>query len=128
MPAEAATPRPGTFKATKIQLGYTMTFKVKGSRITDLVARVLERCDGSTTTTQTTIGPGLSWRIRGGRFSKRIKETQDGVTLYTTLEGRFTSPGKAVRDDPPGVHRRRLDLRHAQAEVHRDPAVTPVPG
>ncbi len=96
VPAEAATPRPGTFKATKIQLGYTMTFKVKGSRITNLVARVLERCDGSTTTTQTTVGPGLSWRIRGGRFSKRIKETQDGVTLYTTLEGRFTSPRKAV--------------------------------
>ena len=96
VPAQAAAPKAGNWKATKIQLGYSMTFKVKGSKITNVVARVLESCDGSSTTTQTTVGPGLTWTVKNGRFKKRIKETSDGVTLYTTLEGRFTSPTTAV--------------------------------
>jgi hypothetical protein len=92
VPAQAAAPKAGNWKATKIQLGYSMTFKVKGSKITNLVARVLENCSGSSTSTQTTVGPGLTWTVKNGRFKKRIKESSDGVTLYTTLEGRFTSP------------------------------------
>jgi hypothetical protein len=96
VPAEAAAPRAGNWKATKVQLGYSMTFKVKGSKITNVVARVLESCSDSSTTSQTTVGPGLSWTVKGGRFSKRIKESANGVTLYTTLEGRFTSPTTAT--------------------------------
>jgi hypothetical protein len=96
VPAQAATPKAGNWKATKIQLGYSMTFKVKGSKITNVVARVLESCSGSSTTSQTTAGPGLTWTVKNGRFKKRIKETSGGVTLYTTLEGRFTSPTKVT--------------------------------
>ena len=96
VPAQAATPKAGNWKASKIQLGYSMTFKVKGSKITNVVARVLERCDGSSTSTQTTVGPGLTWTVKNGRFKKRIKESANGVTLYTTLEGRFTSPTTAT--------------------------------
>jgi hypothetical protein len=96
VPAQAATPKAGSWKATKIQLGYSMTFKVKGSKITNVVARVLEQCDGSSTTTQTTVGPGLTWTVKNGRFKKRIKESSGGVTLYTTLEGRFTSATKVT--------------------------------
>jgi hypothetical protein len=93
VPAQAAAPRSGNWKASKIQLGYSMTFKVKGSKITNVVARVLEQCSGSSTSTQTTVGPGLTWNVsKSGRFKKRIKEASDGITLYTTLEGRFTSP------------------------------------
>ena len=95
-PATAAAPKSGSWKATKIERGYSMTFKVKGSKITNVVAKVLETCDGSTTSSQTTVGPGLTWTIKGGRFSGRKKESAEGVTLYTTLEGRFTSAGKAT--------------------------------
>jgi hypothetical protein len=96
VPAQAATPRAGAWKATKIQYGYSMTFKVRGARITNLVARVLETCDGSTVSTQTTVGPGLSWTVKGGRFSRRHKEVVQGVTVYTELVGRFTSPTTAT--------------------------------
>ncbi len=91
--ALAATPKNGTFKAGKgqVQLGYDLKFTVKGNKITKLVAHVLENCDGNPTSTVTTVGPNLSWTIKGGRFSGRKKETQEGVTVYTTLKGRFTS-------------------------------------
>lgn len=89
--AVAAKPRSGTFKATKVQLGYDLKFKVKGSKITDIVGHVLERCDGNSTSTTTTVAPEASWRIKGGKFSGRKKESAYGVTLYTTFKGRFTS-------------------------------------
>ncbi len=94
--AEAAVPKRGTFKSAKgqIQLGYDLTFTVDqgGKRISKVVAHVLESCDGSSTTSTTTVGPKLSWAVAGGRFSGRKKERFDGVTVYTTLQGSFTSP------------------------------------
>jgi hypothetical protein len=95
-PATAAAPKAGSWKATSIQRGYSMTFKVKGKKITNVVAKVLETCAGESTSSQTTVGPGLTWTIKGNKFSKRIKESSGGVTLYTTLEGRFTSATKAT--------------------------------
>lgn len=96
--AFAATPKPGTFKAPKgkVQRGYDLKFTVKGNRITKLVAHVLETCDGSSTSSTTTVGPSLTWTIKGGKFSGRKKETAHGVTVYTTLEGRFTSATSAT--------------------------------
>ena len=91
-PAVAATPKAGTFKATKVQRGYDLKFKVKSGKITDVVAHVLETCDGSSTSSTTTVGPDLVWKVKNGRFSGRKKESSGGVTLYTTLEGRFMSP------------------------------------
>jgi hypothetical protein len=95
--AHAATPKAGTFKAPKgqVQLGYDLKFTVKGNKITKLVAHVLENCDGSSTSSVTTVGPDLTWAIKGGKFSGRKKESSNGVTLYTTLKGRFTSPTTA---------------------------------
>ena len=95
--AYAATPKAGTFKAGKgqVQLGYDLKFTVKGNKITKLVAHVLENCDGSSTSSTTTVGPDLTWTIKGGKFSGRKKESANGVTLYTTLKGRFTSPTTA---------------------------------
>ena len=63
--------------------------------ITDVVARVMESCDGESTSRTTTVGPGLKWTIKGGKFSGKLKESSNGVTLYTTLEGKFTSSGTA---------------------------------
>ena len=91
VPAVAAAPKAGAWKATEIQRGYSMTFKVKGRKITNVVAKVLETCSGESTSSQTTAGPGLTWKIKGTKFSGRKKETDGALTLYTTLEGRFTS-------------------------------------
>jgi hypothetical protein len=92
--ALAATPRTGTFKAARgqIQRGYDLRFTVDrgGTRIKDVVAHVLEECGGESQTA--TVGPQLTWRVTNGRFSGRQRESADGVTVYTTLEGRFTSP------------------------------------
>jgi hypothetical protein len=95
--ALAATPRSGTFKAGKgqIQNGYDLKFTVKGNKIKNVVAHVLEQCSGESTSSTTTVGLSLSWTIKGGRFSGRKKESQEGVTVYTTLEGRFTSASTA---------------------------------
>jgi hypothetical protein len=97
--ALAATPRDGTFTAPKgkVQLGYDLKFKVSGGgkKITKLVAHVLENCDDMSTSRVTTVGPSLSWKVRGGKFSGRKKEIYEGVTVYTTLEGRFTSASTA---------------------------------
>lgn len=99
--AVAATPRTGTFKAGKgqVQRGYDLKFKVvdrKGKRISNLVAHVLETCDGSSYSSTTTVGPGLTWAVKNGRFSGRKKKSAHGVTLYTTLTGRFTSATRAT--------------------------------
>ncbi len=93
--AHAATAKSGTFKSAKgqIQLGYDFRFTVDrgGKRISKLVAHVLESCDGSSTSSTTTVGPKLTWTVAGGRFSGRKKERHGGVTVYTTLKGSFTS-------------------------------------
>lgn len=92
--ALAATPKTGTFKAPKgqIQRGYDLKFTVDqgGKRIKNVVAHVLESCDGSSDTSVTTVGPSLTWKVSGGKFSGRKKESKNGVTVYTTLKGKFT--------------------------------------
>ncbi|MBJ7520633.1 MAG: hypothetical protein JHC84_13135 [Solirubrobacteraceae bacterium] len=93
--AVAATPKAGTFKAPKgqVQRGYDLKFTVPtgGKKITNVVANVLETCSGESTSRTVTVGPGLTWAIKGGKFSGRKKESADGVTVYTTLKGSFTS-------------------------------------
>lgn len=90
--AHAAAPKSGTFRAATVQRGYDLKFTVGKGKVTKLVAHVLETCGGSSTSSTTTVGPGLAWTVsKGGRVSGRKKESADGVTLYTTLEGRFTS-------------------------------------
>lgn len=97
--AVAAKPRTGTFTAPKgkIQYGYDFKFEVDkgGKRIRDLVANVLENCDGSSMSTVTTMAPDSTWRVKGGKFKGRKKEKISGVTVYTTLRGKFTSPNTA---------------------------------
>lgn len=99
-PALAATPGTGTFKAGKGQIenGYDLRFEVDrgGRRIKGLVAHVLEQCAGDSTSSTTTVGPKLTWKVdAAGRFSGRKRETSGSLTLYTTLKGRFTSAGTA---------------------------------
>lgn len=76
-----------------------MEFKVdqKGKRISKVKAFVLESCSGNSRTTSTTVGPGLTWTVgKSGRFSAQKRQTFGQLTLFTTLEGTFTSPSRAV--------------------------------
>jgi hypothetical protein len=92
--ALAAAPKTGRYQAGKgqVQRGYDLAFTVDrgGRRISHLVAHVLETCAGESTSSTTTVGPGLTWTVKGGRFSGRKKETSGDLTLYTTLEGSFS--------------------------------------
>ena len=89
-----AAPKTGTYKAAKgqVQRGYDLQFKVDqgGRRISNLVAHVLETCTGESTSSTTTVGAGLTWKITGNRFSGRKQEKDGSLTLYTTLEGTIT--------------------------------------
>jgi hypothetical protein len=116
--AHAAKPKAGTFTAPKgqVQLGYDLKFQVDagGTRISNLVAHVLERCSGSSTSTVTTVGPDLTWKIsKSGRFNGRLKETEGDLTLYTTLRGRFTSPTTAK-----GILRQESIVAGATCDTH----------
>jgi hypothetical protein len=94
----AAAIKNGSYVAPKhaVQSGYDLKFKVKNGRITKLVARVLEYCDGSAYSDITTIAPDSSWKIsKSGKFSGRHKEKYKRLTLYYTLEGKITKT-KAV--------------------------------
>ena len=114
--ALAATPKPGTFKAGRgqIQLGYDLKFTVKRNKIKNLVAHVLEDCSGASTSSTTTVGPKLSWTIKGGMFSGRKKETDGDLALYTTLEGKFTSPTTAK-----GTLRQESIVAGATCDTHK---------
>jgi hypothetical protein len=85
----------GSFVAPEgaVQRGTSLSFVVDegGTRISNLVAELMETCDGESTSTTTTVGPNLTWDIVDGSFSGRLKEVQDGVSVYTTFEGHFTS-------------------------------------
>lgn len=85
----------GSFVAPEgaVELGTSLRFEVDedGTQISGLVAEVLETCDGESTSRTTTIGPDLTWDIVDGSFSGRLKDVVDGISYYTTLEGRFTS-------------------------------------
>jgi hypothetical protein len=93
--AWAAAPKKGAWEATKVELGYDLKFKVAKGKVKNVVGHVLERCDGSSTSTTTTFAPDGSWKVRNGKFSGRKKEQGSGVTVYYTFEGRFTSRTKA---------------------------------
>ena len=93
---EASTPGASTMRFVApeggVQRGTKLSFTLSdgGTKISDLVADVLETCDGEAARS-TTVGPDLTWDVVDGSFSGRLKEVAGGVSVYTTLEGRFTS-------------------------------------
>ena len=91
--SEATSSGERTFTAPPgaVQRGTRLSFDVDAdaTQITNVVAEVLESCDGSSGSSATTIGPNLTWDIVDGSFSGRQKEVVDGVSVYTTLEGRL---------------------------------------
>jgi hypothetical protein len=93
--AEDAAVRAGSFVAADgaVERGYRLRFDVDedGATVSNLEADVLETCDGESTSNTITIAPSLTWPLVDGTFSGRQKDVVDGVSVYVTFEGRFTS-------------------------------------
>lgn len=92
----AATPSPGKWTGTKVELGQDLKFRVKGKKIVKISANVLENCTGASSSTWATFAPDASWKIKpNGTFSGRKKEKHGALTSYLTFKGRFTSKRSA---------------------------------
>jgi hypothetical protein len=95
--AGAATPKAGKWKSTYVQLGYEIGFTVKNGKVKKFGGYVLEQCAGNSGRTQTAIYVDKAMPVkRGGKFSAREKVEENGVTVITTVKGRFTTRKKAV--------------------------------
>jgi len=89
--AMAATPSAGKWRGTKLTLGKSLKFTVKGGKITKISARVEADCDASDSEVTRTFAPDSAWKVSGGKFSGRHKESIRGGAAYFTFKGRFTS-------------------------------------
>lgn len=87
--AASASAATTSYKGKIDYQGYDITFKVKGSKITNVVARMLQDCDGDGISEMFTIAPESSWTIRNGRFSGKKVEDFDGSKAYVTFAGRI---------------------------------------
>lgn len=92
----AATPAPGKWTGTKVELGQDLKFRVKGKKIVKITANVLENCSGASTSTWATFAPDASWKVKAnGTFSGRKREKHGALTAYMTFKGKFTSKRNA---------------------------------
>jgi len=85
--APAAAGTGGSYKGKIDYQGYAITFKVKGNKISKIVARMLADCDGDGYSETFLIAPNAAWTIKGGRFSGRKVQTVDQSKAYVTFEG-----------------------------------------
>lgn len=97
VPATAAVPRAGTYKATNVYQAYDFKFRVikrsTGYKVTNIVSHMLWSCGGSTSE-QVTVAPDSRWAVRNGAFSGRKKEVHGSVTDYYTFKGKFVTRRK----------------------------------
>lgn len=85
--APAATSPNGSYKGKIDYQGYDITFKVKGDKITKIVARMLVDCEGSGYPTQFLIAPDAAWTIKNGKFSGKKIQTVGQAKAYVTFAG-----------------------------------------
>jgi hypothetical protein len=84
----ASAPAAGTSYKGKIDYqGYDITFKIKGNKITNIVARMLADCDRDGYSEQFLIAPDASWTIKNGKFSGKKVQTVDQAKAYVTFAG-----------------------------------------
>jgi hypothetical protein len=88
-PAALAVPG-GAYKGKIAYQGYDVTFKVKGNKVTDVVARMLADCDRDGYTETFLIAPESSWTIKRGRVSGKKVEAAGQSKAHVVLEGRFS--------------------------------------
>ena len=88
--APAATAPVGAYKGKIDYQGYAITFKVKGSKISNVVARMLADCDGDGYSENFLIAPDASWTIKGNRFSGKKVQTVDQSKATVIFQGTFS--------------------------------------
>jgi hypothetical protein len=80
----------GSYKGKIAYQGYDITFKVKGSKITKIVARMLQDCDRDGSSEVFLIAPDASWKIgKDGRFKGKKVQRYGQSAAHVTFEGRF---------------------------------------
>ena len=92
--APAAGPA-GSYKGKIAYQGYEITFKVRGSKVTKIAARMLTDCNRGGYLEQYTIAPTASWTLKNGRFSGTKVQRVDQTKLTVTFQGRI-SGGKVT--------------------------------
>lgn len=85
--APAATTNAGSYKGKIDYQGYDITFKITGSKISKVVARMLVDCDRDGYSEQFLIAPDASWTIKNGKFSGKKVQTVDQAKAYVTFAG-----------------------------------------
>ena len=77
----------GKYKGKIDFQGYDITFKIKGSKITSIVARMLADCDRDGYSEEFLIAPDASWTIKNGKFSGKKVQTYDQSQAHVTFQG-----------------------------------------
>jgi hypothetical protein len=85
--APAATSVNGSYKGKIDYQGYDITFKVRGNKISGIVARMLVDCEGSGYPEDFLIAPSASWTIKNGKFSGKKVQVVDQARAYVTFQG-----------------------------------------
>jgi hypothetical protein len=92
--APAATSA-GKYKGKIDYQGYDITFKIKGNKITDVVARMLADCDRDGYSEEFLIAPDATWTIKNGKFSGKKVQSYGQSKAYVTFKG--TVKGSTVK-------------------------------
>lgn len=85
--APAATSSNGSYKGKIDYQGYDITFKIKGNKISKIVARMLADCDRDGYSEEFLIAPDASWTIKNGKFSGKKVQSYDQSKAYVTFAG-----------------------------------------
>jgi hypothetical protein len=89
---------PGTASAAPYEgkidyQGYEVTFDVKGKKVKNFKARMLQDCAGDGMSEQYWVVPDASWKIKGKKVSGKRVETIEGVKTTYVLKGKFSGKG-----------------------------------
>jgi hypothetical protein len=85
----------GGYKGKIAFQGYEIKFKVKGGKVTNIVARMLADCDRDGYSENFLIAPKGSWKINGNKFSGKKTDTYGQSKATVIFKGKF-SGGKVT--------------------------------
>ena len=85
----------GSYKGKIAYQGYDIKFKVKGGKVTNISARMLQDCDRDGFSETFLIAPKGSWKIKGSKFSGKKTDTYGHSKATVVFKGKF-SGGKVT--------------------------------
>jgi hypothetical protein len=92
----AVAPASGSWVTTSVQRGYKLNFTVRAGTVRGFKGNVLEQCAGESTSSTTAVAVSRAMRVRSGAFSVVERESSGGVTVITTVKGRFSGARRAT--------------------------------